>query len=199
MITKTFMQFLMKFLKTIKRKLFGSQSEKTLAVQKTVDGFQLARQEHAQYIFDAVVQGAKDGHFNSDYMLALSHPGLRDQIFSSITSQAMRSCRGATVSFIYVLIRNDVPVGISWVVQWGAKLPQEYELYLLAVSPTERKNGFGTTLLDESIRQFPTGTKFHARLYAASHVMLRNMIKKGFKRKIAMKQGARTTHLSYIS
>lgn len=187
------------FLKTVKRRLFGSHSEKTLAVQKPVDGFQLARQEHAQYIFDAIVQGAKDGHFNPDYMLEFSHPGLRDQICTSIASQAMRSSQGVTVSFIYVLIRNNAPVGFSWVVQWEAKFRPEYELYLLAVSPAEWKNGYGTMLLDESIRQFPTGTKFHARLYAASHVMLRNMIKKGFKRKIAMKQGARTTHLSYIS
>lgn len=160
------------------------------------NGFQLADASDAQFVFDSIVLEASFGHFSPEYLYPMPQHGLQEQIRRSILQRRSPTHRGGeSESIIYVYVDNNRPVAFSWVVE--ADRSGEMELYLLAVSPDTRKRGVGKTMVMETITQFPSKTKFIARLYSASHVMLRMLVAIGFKRR--PRQGRTTTHLSYVS
>ena len=159
-------------------------------------GFQLADISDIQFVFDSIVLEASSGHFTSEYLYPIPQHGLQQQIRNSILQRRCPTHRGGeSGAAIYVYVDNNRPVAFSWVVETDRS--GELELYLLAVAPDSRKGGMGKTMVMETIAQFPLKTKFIARLYPASHVMLRMLVAIGFTRR--PRQGRTTTHLSYVS
>ena len=165
--------------------------------QSTVrnDGFQPAIFSDSEFIFEAILSGASDGHFTEGYLAKIAHKGLRHQIKSSILHRECITHRGQCKSDMYVFLENNCPVGFSWVVETDKN--GEKELYALAVSPAQRKRGIGRSIAKQTIQAFPQKTKFLARLYQPSQVMLRLLISMGFKRSV--KQGKTTVWLIYVS
>ncbi|MBI3713341.1 MAG: GNAT family N-acetyltransferase [Burkholderiales bacterium] len=159
------------------------------------DGFQEASSEDAQFIFDSILSEISNGHFSSNYLLPLAQRGLIHQIETSIQSRHSITHRGKCESIIYIFLSGNCPIGFSWVVE--TEKTGERELYMLAVSPNHRNKGIGKALILHTIAQFPSKTKFFARLYFSSLIMLRTLRAMGFKRGI--KQGKKTVWLSYVS
>jgi len=168
----------------------------SLNTASRLDGFQPASLLDAQFILDSILAEASCGHFSSDYLLPISHSGLVHQIQSSITQRICPTHRNSlSKSAIYIFLDSNCPVGFSWVVE--TEKSGEKELYLLAVLPKHRKKGIGKILISETISQYPPKTKFIARLFPASQMMLRMLIAMGFKR--APNRGKSTVCLSYVS
>lgn len=160
------------------------------------DGFQPASLLDAQFIFDSILAEASCGHFSSDYLLPISHGGLVHQIQSSITQHICPTHRNSlSKSAIYIFLDSNCPAGFSWVVE--TEKCGEKELYLLAVLPNHRKKGIGKILIAETISQYPSKTKFIARLYQTSQSMLRMLVAMGFKR--IPNRCKSTVCLSYVS
>lgn len=181
------------------KKLFTKPRSSTVFLVEPVarpDGFQLASLADAQFIFNSILAEASRGHFNSDYLFSFSRDGLIHQIQSSITQRKSPMHRNSlSESEIYIYIDGNSPVGFSWVVE--AEKHGEKEIYLLTVSPSHRNKGIGKILVSKTISQYPSKTKFIARLYQASQTMLKMLIAIGFKR--APSRGKSTVHLSYVS
>lgn len=173
-----------------------STSKCTAPAKFRSDGFQPADISDVQFVFDSIVLEASFGHFTSEYLHPIPQHGLQLQIRSSILQRRCPTHRGGeSEAVIFVYVNNSRAVAFSWVVETDRR--GEMELYLLAVSPDIRIGGVGRTMVMETIAQFPVKTKFIARLYPASHVMLRMLVAIGFKRR--PRQGRTTTHLSYVS
>lgn len=134
------------------------------------DGFQDASLEDEHYIFEQIQAEAGAGHFNEDFLLPRTHPGLRDQLKSSIQRHSCLSHRpGVRSSRLFVHILDGSPIGFSWV--WAGQNPGSWELYLLAVEANHRTKKLGKALLDRTISVFPPKTNFEARVYEASTTM----------------------------
>lgn len=144
------------------------------------DGFQDALLADEDFIFDRIQAEARAGHFNKDYLLPQTHPGLRFQLRSSIQHGSCPSHRpGLANSRIFVHVLDDAPVGFSWA--WDGQQAGSWELYLMAVDPTHRKKKLGKSLLSRTIEAFPSKTAFEARLYKDSTIMRRMLEATGFK------------------
>lgn len=160
------------------------------------EGFQPATLLDESFIFHSILAEAAHGHFSSNYHLPNLQLGLIDQIQSSIIQGVCPTHRSPiSESSFYVVVKENNPVGFSWVVETDKR--GERELYLLAVSPEHRAQGIGRTLVSETIARFPPKTKFIARLYQPSQVMLKMLIKMGFKRVPSTAKSTKT--LSYVS
>lgn len=160
------------------------------------EGFQPATLLDEGFIFNSILAEAAHGHFSSDYRLPNMQRGLIHQIQTSIIQGVCPTHRSPiSESSLYVVVKENTPVGFSWVVETDKR--GEKELYLLAVSADHRVQGIGRTLVSETIARFPPKTKFIARLYQPSQVMWNMLIKMGFKRVASTAKSTKT--LSYVS
>lgn len=151
-----------------------------VSARRRPDGFQEASLEDEDFIFEQIQAEAQAGHFNKDYLLPQTHPGLRIQLKSSIQQHSCPSHRpGFRSSRLFVHLLNHAPVGFSWA--WEGQKPGSWELYLLAVDPSHRKKGLGKSLLDGTINMFPSKTNFEARPYKSSTAMRRMLESVGFE------------------
>jgi ribosomal protein S18 acetylase RimI-like enzyme len=148
-------------------------------------GFQAATMDDADFIFDSILQGARSGHFNEEYLH--SNQGLRIQIHNSISLGRCPTHRGgASTAFMYVYAEDSRTIGFSWVVKTQRR--DEWELYMMAVARDCRRRGVGEKIVCETIQRLPGNAKVLARVYRASDIMLRVLLKMGFKRSTVQRQ-----------
>ncbi|EKO3535600.1 GNAT family N-acetyltransferase [Vibrio fluvialis] len=164
----------MKLISYLLKKLSLSIRNKQLKGSSLV----LATLEDADFIFNLVVSSAENGHFNPILIFPVAQPGLRYQITTSIEG-GWCYVNESEIRASRILIKrvNGQAVGFSWIT--SAK--KEYELYLLAVDQSFRKQGIGSELLRESIKVIPIDSVIYGRLYHVSKVMAEMMKKIGFK------------------
>jgi predicted GNAT family N-acyltransferase len=141
------------------------------------EGFREARLKDQDAIYEMLISEAQNGHFNEDY---LNDPrvrkGLKIQIQLTINFKKMPVSETQSIdSSIYVYNKNGRLVAFSWI-----KEADQVELYQLVVAAEERKQGLGTIMVEKSMDLFPKGTRFYARLFAASKQMKSILIKLGF-------------------
>ena len=176
------------------RSLFNSESsEETMESpmpEKPADSIELATVSDVNFIFQSVLSEAKVGHFNQDFLLPITHTGLNKQIIDSIQTGYSPTASGVVPSKFYVYKKNNKQVGFYWVIEDSKNI---FELYMISVVSSERKQGIGASILTHVLEQL-VGYKVKARLYQPSKIMLAMLVKAGFKRDI--KQGKNTVHLS---
>lgn len=179
-----------KFLKS----LFSRESMKgtidNSMPDKTTNGIKSATAQDVDFIFQSVLKEAKVGHFNQDFSHPMTHKGLKKQIEDSIHTGCAPTVSGNVPSRFYIYIKNNKQVGFYWVIKDSKSA---FELYMISVDNTQRKQGVGTSLLSHAELNL-IGFKLKARLYHRSEIMLSMLVKAGFKRDI--KQGKSTIHLS---
>jgi hypothetical protein len=158
--------------------------------EKPIKGIHLATVHDVDFIFQSVLNGAKLGHFNPDFLLPMTHLGLKKQILDSIHTGYTPTTSGVVPSKFYVYKKDKKQVGFYWVIEDSKNV---FELYMISVETSERKQGIGASLLSHAESKL-VGFKLKSRLYHPSKVMLAMLVKSGFKRDI--KQGENTIHLS---
>ncbi|NMM42798.1 GNAT family N-acetyltransferase [Pseudoalteromonas arctica] len=158
--------------------------------EKPINGILLATEHDVDFIFQSVLNEAKVGHFNQDFLLPMTHTGLKKQIVDSIHTGYSPTASGVVPSKFYVYKKNNKQVGFYWVIEDSKNV---FELYMISVVTSERKQGIGASLLSHAESEF-IGFKVKARLYHPSNIMLAMLVKSGFKR--GVKQGKNTIHLS---
>jgi ribosomal protein S18 acetylase RimI-like enzyme len=158
------------------------------------DGFQLATLYDTDTIFRSILEESHAGHFSSNYIPPMAHPGLKHQLIQGVRNGTFPSNSKSCEAAIFVFIEKDKAIAFSWAIQ---RTKNEVELYLIAVSPDHRRRGIGTLMVEHSIKHFTPGTTFIVRLYKKSTSMLK--IVKTFGFTIAKSRGHQTTTLSYTS
>ncbi|MBD0786711.1 GNAT family N-acetyltransferase [Vibrio sp. Y2-5] len=164
----------MKIISTLLKKLALSRRNKQLKGSSLVP----AKLEDVSFIFNLVVSSAEDGHFNPILTFPPAQQGLLYQIATSIKDGwCYVNPHEARGSQILIKRVDGQAVGFSWITSGK----REYELYLLAVEHSFRKQGIGTELLLESIKVIPIGCTIYGRLYRVSKIMAEMMKKIGFR------------------
>lgn len=143
------------------------------------------------FIFDSIQREANAGHFNSDLLLPIAHPGLYKQISDSIATGYSPTSTGRVPSWFYVSFDAGVKMGFYWLIEERTNL---FELYMVAVEPGFRKRGIGKSILEHVNKRIPSGAKLKARLYRPSSIMLKMLVADGFSRDA--KRGKSTIHIS---
>ncbi|MCG5501876.1 GNAT family N-acetyltransferase [Ectothiorhodospira lacustris] len=179
------------------RGLIGGKKEKPDA---RVDGTKIgnpnaglhpAELADIKFIFDSIQREANAGHFNSDLLFPIAHPGLYKQIFDSITTGCSPTSSGQVPSWFYVSFDAGVRAGFYWLIEERSNL---FELYMVAVEPSFRNRGIGKSILEHVNDRIPIGAKIKARLYRPSAIMLKMLVADGFARDV--KQGKAIIHVS---
>lgn len=146
-----------------------------------IDGVKVrqASEVDVEFIFKAIVREAGRGHFNPDYLNPLTHKGLRLQISMTIGKKLCPTHRGTNEkSYLYICTIEERSVGFCWI----TKQEDGYELLMQAVSEEYRKRGIGKFISESVISKFPSRTKFYARTYLESSVMLKILMSLGFQK-----------------
>jgi hypothetical protein len=123
-----------------------------------------------QYIFNSILNEAKNKHFNPEYCNPFRHKGLMQQIRCTIEKGRMPINENTFInSKIIVAHLENQAIGFSWIKEEKTtNNHKSWELYLLSISQSHRKRGHGKKIIEASIKELIDMKYISARLYKNS-------------------------------
>lgn len=174
--------FKKQLLKLVKIFIRSEQNNQTVIADKIF--FREATIADQEYIFSSLLREAKTGHFNQAYLHSQAHPGTRLQILSTIQNLNMPTPSGKNDDAILnVLVNSNQPIGFSWLRTFNEKHENGWEVYLMALEPSFRKQKLGQTLLDETLKIIKSPNNVFVRVYKKpiNHAMSKLLSQNKFK------------------
>lgn len=160
--------FKKQLLKLVKIFTRSEQNNQTVIGDKIF--FREATIADQEYIFSSLLREAKTGHFNQGYLNSQAHSGTRLQILSTIQNRNMPTPLGKyDDAILNVLVNSNQPIGFSWLRTFNENQESGWEVYLMALEPSFRKQKLGQTLLDETIKIIKSPNNVFVRVYKKPH------------------------------
>lgn len=140
-----------------------------------------------QFINYHVLSEAKNGHFNRALLVPSNRPGW-DIDLSSVL--AARTRRNGITAYALVWEKDKKPVG--FVIMSAGPDNKGNELWMSALSPTQRGSGEGKKMILEILHQFKgKNKKLYARCAPESEAMFHILTTNGFDHVDTGEQGSR--------
>ena len=176
------------FKKKAPKKMTETEVEEVLK-PTFADGIFPAKQEHLEFIFQEVVNGAGSGSYHPALYERYAHIGLREQISDSINSKYFNARTNdkirKTAAEIKVIYHGGEVSGFYWSTNPSENL---FEVYMLSVREKSKRTGLGKRLVQAALSSYPKGSKTIARVYEnqfkidRSNAMQKILIGEGFEK-----------------
>jgi len=148
------------------------------------------------FIFELLLSGAEEGHFNSGFSDETNHEQLHNLISQAICDQPIdmsEERRNGIGGRVRILMVGKVQAGFVIVVEdepnsW----PQRTEIYALAIAVNYRERGLGSIFV-QNILNSVKSRSIYARCLTSSEGMRRILVKQGFALASTTASG-KTTH-----
>jgi len=131
------------------------------------------------FIFDLIYQGAIDRHFNP---LIAQSPNAKQGFYRNLQAILTERQRLDNNAKAYASIYEVDGASIGFLIISAMEGQSGNELWMCSVTPTHRKQGYGSKLLDFVLPQFKSNNRaLYARCEPESEIMFQMLLKRGFE------------------